>query len=419
LINKQSIVRTGIRLSILNLALTTSVGVLMRYHKVFPLHWLNDRYWTHAHSHTGFLGWMFFALAVTAFATQMPDLPALNKRIYRIFISLQISVVGMLVTFPFTGYGLYSIIFSTTHTVLAAIFIFQYFKNSSGQKLSVWLMRVAMVFFLISGLGPITLGPLAVAGLKGTAWYDMAVYFYLHFQYNGWFTFAILSLFFQYLDNKGILYNQASMRLAARILAVSVVLTLSLSAYGITLIPTIIFFGLTGSFAQFFATILLTIAFIKIGRKRQIAANRWVRWLFITALMSWNAKVFLQIISAFPQLTPVIYTSRDMILFYLHLMYLGVASCFIIGMWIQQSNLDIRSLFTRVGVILLFVGIFLTEGFIALRAIPQYLSFEIYSTINVSLLLGSAILLISALLILTSCFPRKVIPSKPYHLPKL
>jgi len=392
--------------------------VLLRWHKVFPFHWLNDRYWIHAHSHTGFLGWMFMAFTITAFATQMPDLPALNKRIFRLVIGLQLSVLGMLVTFPFTGYGLYSIFFSTAHTVLAAIFIFQYFKNSNGQVLSVWLMRVAMVFFLISGLGPLTLGPLAVAGLKGTAWYDMAVYFYLHFQYNGWFTFAILSLFIQHLDNLGILYNQTTMRLASRILLVSVILTLSLSAYGITANRAILFLGLSGSFAQFIAAALLTIVFIKIGRKHQLATNPWIRWLLIAALMSWNLKVLLQVISAFPQFTSIIYTSRDMILFYLHLMYLGVASCFILGMWIQQNHLDLRNLLTRAGIILLFMGIIFTEGLIGLRAIPQYLSFEIYSAVNISLLVASAILLISVLLILSGSFPGKVIPAKPDHLPE-
>ncbi|MDZ7608655.1 MAG: hypothetical protein U5K79_24410 [Cyclobacteriaceae bacterium] len=418
MISKQSIVRTGIRLSILNLALTTAVGTFLRYHKVFPFYWLNDRYWTHAHSHTGFLGWMFMAFAITAFAMQMPDLPKLNKRMYRIIIGLQLSVLGMLVTFPFTGYGLYSIIFSTAHTVLAAIFIFQYFKNSTNKLLSVRLMRVAMVFFLISGLGPMTLGPLAVAGLQGTAWYDMAVYFYLHFQYNGWFTFAILSIFVRHLENLGVLNHQATIRLAAKILLVSVFLTLSLSAYGITANRFVVFFGLTGAFTQLISAILLTIVFVKIGRKHPIASISWARWLLITALLSWIVKVLLQVISAFPQFTTLIFTSRDMIMFYLHLMYLGVASCFILGMWIQQLRLDIGNLFTRAGIILLFIGIILTEGFISLRSFPQYLSFEIYSLVNISLLIASAILLISVLLILAGSIHRKPMPPKPYHLPE-
>jgi hypothetical protein len=405
-------------LSLLNLALTTAVGTFLRYHKVIPIHWLNDRYWIHAHSHTGFLGWMFMAFVITAFAMQMPDLPILNRRIHRLITGLQVSVLGMLVTFPFTGYGLFSIFFSTMHMVLSAIFIFQYFKNTSAQHFDVWLMRVAMLFFLISGIGPITLGPLMAAGLQGTDWYDIAVYFYLHFQYNGWFTFAILSIFIRHLDEIGILYNQNTIRLASKILLMSVILTLSLSAYGISANQTIVFVGLTGSFAQFVSVAILTMVFIKIGRKHEIASNYWVRWLLIIALLSWNIKVLLQVVSALPQLTPVIYINREMIILYLHLMFLGVASCFIPGMWIQQSRLDIRNIFTRAGIILLFIGIIFTEGFIGLRSIPQYISFEIYSLINISLFIASSILLISAVLILYASFIGKVIPAKAHHLPE-
>jgi hypothetical protein len=385
---------------------------------VIPIHWLNDRYWIHAHSHTGFLGWMFLAFAITAFAMQMPDLPALNKRILRLIIGLQVSVLGMLFTFPFTGYGLFSIFFSTMHMVLSALFIFQYFKNTSAQHLDVWLMRVAMLFFLISGIGPITLGPLMAAGLQGTDWYDMAVYFYLHFQYNGWFTFAILSIFIRHMNEMGILYNQTSVRLASKILLVSVILTISLSAYGITSNHAIITLGLTGSLAQFVSAIMLTIAFIRIGRKHEIASNYWVRWLLITALLSWNIKVFLQVVSAIPHFTPVIYTNREMIILYLHLMFLGVGSCFIPGVWIQQCRLDIRNILSRAGIILLFIGIIFTEGFIGLRTIPQYLSFESYSSINIALLIASLILLISALLILYSSFIGEGQPAKPHHLPE-
>ena len=52
----------------------------------------------------------------------------------------------------------------------------------------------AVFFMVVSSVGPFSLGPIIAQGMKDTIWYDLAIYFYLHFQYNGWFLLAIVSL---------------------------------------------------------------------------------------------------------------------------------------------------------------------------------------------------------------------------------
>ena len=54
----------------------------------------------------------------------------------------------------------------------------------------------------ISNLAPFALGPVSAIQGKTDLYYSL-IYFYLHFQYNGWFTFALLGLILWMLETNG------------------------------------------------------------------------------------------------------------------------------------------------------------------------------------------------------------------------
>ena len=242
MISKGRVIRVGF--AIANFLLTASIGVLLRYNSLFPIREIVERYWIHAHSHIGFLGWVFMALAILGFAFLLPKSIKINRRIYRLMIYVQVSVIGMLVTFPFMGYAAPSILFSTFHMALSIAFVWMFYKYAGKQILSNKFMKAGLIFMVISGLGPLALAPIIIGGHRETDWYDMAIYFYLHFQYNGWFTFAIFALLIKVLEQSGVNIAVGGGKLLYQLLVIGVIMTLALSAlsFGLKIYAQLDFF---------------------------------------------------------------------------------------------------------------------------------------------------------------------------------
>ena len=100
-----------LKLPLIFFFIASVVGVLLRWHQVYPVEGFVYPYWLHAHSHLMFLGWVFNALLVNAVVQFLPDVPV--KRYTNIIWLLNALVLGMLISFPLQGYGVYSIIIST------------------------------------------------------------------------------------------------------------------------------------------------------------------------------------------------------------------------------------------------------------------------------------------------------------------
>ena len=65
------------------------------------------------------------------------------------------------------------------------------------------LLRSSLAFMVLSTFGVWSMGPLMAWGFKHSIWYHLAVQFFLHFQFNGWFIIALLALFFRWMEQKG------------------------------------------------------------------------------------------------------------------------------------------------------------------------------------------------------------------------
>lgn len=186
--------------------IAASTGLLLRWHFISPLEIVRYPFLLHAHSHIMFLGWIFNAFYLSYVDSYVKA--KWSSRYRWLFFSLQALVVAMLISFPLQGYGLSSIIFSTLHTIVAVVFIVRFFRDlkqtSSKNSASAWFVKISLAFFLLSGLGPFALGFIMANGLGQSNWYYFAVYFYLHFQYNGFFLFGILGLFFKLLEERNV-----------------------------------------------------------------------------------------------------------------------------------------------------------------------------------------------------------------------
>ena len=395
MISKGRVIRTGLFFSIANFLITAALGVMLRYQSLYPIEGFVERFWIHAHSHTGFLGWIFLVLMALSFALLLPKNGRINRKFYRLLIYLQLAVLGMLVTFPFMGYAAPSIFFSTIHMILSIVFVLAFYRNADDRLIATRYMKAGLIFMLISGIGPLALGPIIVMDLRESNFYDMAIYFYLHFQYNGWFTLAIFALFLQLMHSRGLSIPEGKGKLLYRLLVVSVIMTLALSALGFEYAQVSQIVGGLGAAIQLWAGfIFLKLVFMDLNTRR-LTSNHWVRWFFGVALFSWLLKIMMQFLSAIPAITNFVYLSRDAIMTYLHLAFLGFSSCFIVGLLIEQQYLKTTSLIARFGYLGFIVSVIAMEITIGLRAIPQYLSIEIYQFLNGLLLIESILLFVS------------------------
>jgi hypothetical protein len=173
------------------------LGVLMRMFQVVDIS-INYKHILHTHSHIALLGWIYTALTTLIYKFYLSE-KFVDKKYKVLFWSTQFSIFGMLLTFPFTGYAIISIIFSTLFLLNSYGFIWLFQKHTSSEQKhlnSFKLFQVALWFMVLSSVGPWVLGVIMNTLGSTSSWYRNAIYFYLHFQYNGWFIIAIFGMLF-------------------------------------------------------------------------------------------------------------------------------------------------------------------------------------------------------------------------------
>ena len=239
----------------------------------------------------------------------------------------------MLISFPLQGYGLFSIIFSTLHTALSGVFLVLFFQDLKHENLkdvaSVWFVRASLLFFLLSSLGPLSLGLIMANGLGQSNWYYFAVYFYLHFQYNGFFIFGVIGLFLKLLEERNVPITKAKVVQAGSIMAIACV-----PAYSLSLLWASLAVFLCDWFCAATLQIVSIMFFIKTFKGNQFAiqsAFKPFSFLLLRVLLTAFAfKIVLQLLSVHPDIARLAYEFRSYVIAYLHLVLLGIITLFLL-----------------------------------------------------------------------------------------
>jgi hypothetical protein len=185
----------------------------MRYKIGFEFPFLDQKHLQHSHSHFAFSGWISHTLMVLMILflenkTKLTEkIQKLDKKYTKILIANLICAYGMLVFFIIQGYGLISIIFSTASFLVACVFAYFYFKDLkliSNDDLSKNWFKAALFFNVFSSLGTFALAYMMATKNIHQNEYLASIYYYLHFQYNGWFFFACMGLLFSILQFKNL-----------------------------------------------------------------------------------------------------------------------------------------------------------------------------------------------------------------------
>jgi len=385
-------------LCLLNFLLLSILGILLRYKIALPLPGVNYKFLLNAHSHFAFSGWISTAL----FTTLLYILSASGIRIgkaysYQFWLA-QIGSFGMLLSFPFQGYGPVSIFFSALSILFSWWFTWQYWKDMGKSGLSPSIkrwVRAALFFFVLSGAGPCFLAYIMSHKMVAPELYFNSVYLFLHFQYNGWFSFGVLALFFFTANYYGLPMDEKKERIFFRLMAAACIPAYCLSLLWMDPPGWIVAIAAVAACLQLAALA----AFLLLVR------SSWTHW---SGLLPFQAKLFwalsffaflikllLQDLSVIPWLGRFAFGFRPVIIGYLHLVTLGFLSFFLIGYFIQEKLLDPGPPGWKKGWWFFISGVLLNEFLLLLQAL--WAINEKSLAIAPFLLLGSAAIIFAGL----------------------
>jgi hypothetical protein len=368
--------KSWIKVPFIYLLIVALLGVLLRLQFVSPIPALNFKFFLHAHSHVALLGWLysaFFILLLHAFLREEDR----NRRTFKIqFWLTQISVLGMLITFPIQGYAAVSITFSTMHILLSYWFIYSFSKYSrknllimEKHTLSIAFVKWSLLFLALSSLGPWSLGPIMANGNGGNNFYYLCIYFYLHFQYNGWFTFAVFGLFFWFLEVKNIHYSNKLGKGFRYSLAIACIPAYALSALWTQPTPIVYVVGGISALLQLYGLICFMRLIWQIREELKKEIKGYVFGLILLSLFSFIIKLLLQAVSAIPLFADLAYKVRNFVIGYLHLTLIGFVSLFIFALYHLAGLINLESRRSKYGLSLFLSGFILSELLLFIQGI--------------------------------------------------
>lgn len=319
----------------------------------------------HTHSHIALLGWGYLLVSGLIIFTFVKDQNRL-KRYQNLLLATIITTLGMAVSFPIQGYGLFSILFSTLHLLLSYVFaalIFQDLRQLTS-TLAIRLIKYSLIWMLISSLGLWAIAPIGAILGKLHPLYFISVQWFLHFQLNGWFVYALLGLWVHYLDSKGTPLQLPKWTLTA--LHVSLISTFALSIAWSSPIPGLFLINGIGVLLQFITYWFFIQAIITHLSNSYRFPSSWADKLLWLGIISLFAKAIIQAALIIPDVAAVASTIRTYVIGFVHLVMLG-AITFGLGAVAVKKQWLAKNQLSKLGWLILGIGFISSELLLLLQ----------------------------------------------------
>lgn len=381
------------------------MGLLLRWMYVAPIQGVNFQFLMHGHSHVAMLGWVYLMLYCLIFHFFVPK-KTQEKPIYnRLFWLTELAVVGMMIDFPAQGYAFVSILFSTLHIFCSYYFCHLIWKDAKPATFSEKrMLRTALFFMVFSTLGVWCLGPAVGLLGKASAFYQIAIQFFLHFQFNGWFLFAVLALFFKQAKLN---IDEKKFRLFYNFFVIGTVLTFALPVSWSLSNPIFYWINAIGVVIQLFSAVF----FIQIIRPQFQAFFSPLPSLEKTvcrfAFFSLALKIIIQLVVLVPELAQVSHQIRNFVIGYIHLTMLGIITGFLFGFAFQNNFINSKNGIQKWGTILFLLGFVATEILLFLQGIWLFLNNVSFPNYYQNLFLSSIFLPMGILMLTIGIFKLK------------
>jgi len=388
------------KISLFNLFLVSLLGVTLRYKIAFSLPFIDQKFLLEAHSHFAFAGWI--SQVLMAFIVKYlyeKDVNIQMKKYQRLLLANIITAYGMLLSFPFQGYGAISIIFSTLNIFVSYAFAFFVWKDLNSLKANCvshnWF-KASLAFNAFSSLGVFSLAFMLATKTVQTNLYLATEYFFLHFQYNGWFFFACMGLLQAYMISKNIAPANKISKMIFWLFFIAAIPAYFLSALWLPIPIWVYVMVVIAAAMQCVGFIILMNHLVK--SRKLIAQNlsKQTKLLWLFALIALVIKLSLQMVSVVPSLSTLTVGFRPIVIGYLHLVLLGVITIFLIGYFTEVNAVHHKSFYT--GVTIFVTGIIINEILLMIEGAAA-LTYTSIPFIN-ELLFVAALIMFSGLLVL-------------------
>ncbi len=340
----------------------------------------NYKHFLHTHSHIAFLGWMYNALII---ALEFYFVKEQKTRFNQIFWITQITILGMLLSFPFQGYAFWSISFSTLYLFASYWLIIELFKQSKhiNFTISKTLLKASGIFLFFSSIGPFGLAIVMTKHLGHTMWNDLSIYWFLHYLFNGFFFLLILSIILKELKSKIGTSNYQLTAISHAFIASVIPLYFSFTLeFFNNHLPLIL--SSIGAIFQLIGFVILFKPLVKYIKTLNITFLKLILRLFFTALFF---KIIFQVLGNIQSIqTFVILSKPTVVIGFIHLVMLGVLSLFVFWFYFKFNLLIINAI-VKTGVFLFMIGIFFSE--VLLFSQSLFIYFKQISIVNYNLLL--------------------------------
>lgn len=359
-----------LKFSVFNFFLAAVLGVIMRYKIVYSFPFLDQKHLQEAHSHFAFYAWItnaIYVLVVIYLSKMNPDLK-LTK--YKALLTANIiSSFGMLAAFIYGGYFSVSVFFSTTALLVSFVFAFLFYADSlKFQDQSKPWFLAGLFFAVISSLGVFNLGYMSATNSTTQNMFLASEYYYLHFQYNGFFIFSCIGLLLYSLKEIGSPISEKKNKLLFWLMFMGCLIGFGLSILWFKM-PIYVFTLIAiATIGQTIGAIML-FAFVK-KSWTQISAN-WLpmqRFILLFAGFAFAVKIALQLGSNIPAVNQFAFGFRNIVIAYLHLVLLMCIAMFLINQ-ILATRLFSNTKSLSLGLKLLLLGIFLNEAVLGLMGV--------------------------------------------------
>ena len=380
-----------------NFVVAALMGLILRATPLFGFPWLHFRNMTHAHSHAAMMGWLYMAIFALLMHFFLPMEERKKKKYKRLFVLLQIAVIGMMASFPFQGYGPISISFSALHLFSSYAFLTFIWRNAQSEsRQPIILLKTAIVLMMFSTLGVYALGPVTAKIGRMTDAYHLCIQFFLHFQFQGWFVFAIAALLLQRLSQLGISMSRTLFRIFHVSLLVAVFGMMALPTVQYTQLTALLPINTIGALAQLLAVVLL-LGFLFGVKDRFSKPSLWIQACGWMALGSILLKAIGQAVLSWPEIAIIPMNIRPMVIGFIHLLMLGNITAYLLMVLLQNQVFQTDLISFRLGISSLFSGLIITEFLLFAQGTSIWVGSGGWDFYDETLFAGSILLLLGVI----------------------
>ena len=352
-----------LKFSVFNFLLVALLGVLMRYKILYSLPFLDQKHLQEAHSHFAFYGWITHVLYVLLTNYLLKNKPQINYKTYNILIiSNLIASFAMLGTFIYGGYFWASIAASTMALLTSFVFCYFFVRDvrSITDASKIWFVA-GLFFAVISSAGVFNLAYMMGSKNVSQDMYLASEYYFLHFQYNGFFIFSCIGLLLYSIKEVGAVISEKQNKLMFWLMFFGCLIGFGLSVLWMK-IPAFIF-GLivVASVSQTVGSLMLFNFVKKSWTNLVLAWSPTQRFVLIFVGFAFAAKIALQLGSNIPALNQFAFGFRNVVIAYLHLVLLMCIATFLVSQILATNYFTVGKRLL-LGLKLVLLGIFLNEA---------------------------------------------------------